>query len=262
MSSGRLWLVGGTSESAKLAAAIAQAHFACTVTVTTEAARSLYPPAPELRVLVGRMNANQLGQFLLQQKIVAVLDASHPYAVEVSRMAIATANQLQIPYLRYERPSVDTQLNTQSLIHLDSFDTLLAGDYLQGQRVLLTIGYRPLQLFRSWQEQSRLFARILPSVTALEAAVAAGFTSDRLISLRPPISAKLEKALWQHWQISLVITKASGTAGGEDIKQSVAIELGIPLIIINRPDIEYPQQTSDLLTALEFCRQSILDFRF
>ena len=255
---GRVWLIGGTRESGELACAIAHTQLSCIITVTTETARSLYPPAPTLEVMVGRLQAEELGQFLHSQKIVAVLDASHPYAVEISQMAIAAANQLQIPYLRYERPTVDTQLNAQSIIDLDSFDTLLAGNYLQGERVLLTVGYRPLPLFLPWQKKSRLFARILPSMTAMDAALAAGFTADRIIALRPPISAELEKALWQHWEISLVVTKASGTAGGEDVKRIVAAELGIPLIVVNRPDVAYPQQTSDLSAALEFCRQHLL----
>jgi precorrin-6A/cobalt-precorrin-6A reductase len=112
-------------------------------------------------------------------------------------------------------------------------------------------------LFSAWQERSILFARILPSVTALEAALAEGFTPDRLIALRPPISFDLEKALWQQWHISLVVTKASGTAGGEDVKRAVAAELGTGLIAIARPEIVYPQQTRELSTALEFCLKAI-----
>ncbi|NJO43414.1 MAG: precorrin-6A reductase, partial [Cyanobacteria bacterium RU_5_0] len=141
--------------------------------------------------------------------------------------------------------------------HLDSFDALLNRDILKGQRVLLTIGYRPLESFRSWQEQSTLFARILPSVTALQAALTAGFTNDRLIALRPPISVELERALWQQWQISLVVTKASGTPGGEDIKRQVAVELGVKLIVIDRPSVAYPQQTSDIQIAIEFCKSHV-----
>lgn len=255
--SGRLWLIGGTQESAHLAAAIAHATLPCTISVTTESARALYPPAPALRVWVGRLTPGDLGEFLRLEQIVAVLDASHPYAVEISQIAIATARERQIPYLRYERPAVDTQLNVPSVIQLDSFNTLIGGNYLHSSRVLLTVGYRPLQLFRPWHDQSTLFARILPSAIALEAAIAAGFTPDRLICLRPPIAAELERALWRHWEISLVVTKASGIAGGEDVKRTVAAQTGIPLIVINRPAVEYPQQTSDLSAALKFCRQYV-----
>lgn len=253
----RIWLIGGTQESRELAIALSQTNLPCTITVTTEPARSLYPLASNLRVLVTRLDINQLEKFITDEKIGAILDASHPYAVEISNGAIASANQLKIPYLRYERLSVDTTKNSSQIIQLDSFNTLINKDYLQGQRVLLILGYRPLPLFHNWQDQATLFARVLPSVTAMEAAIAAGFTPDRIIALRPPVSANLEKALWQHWQISLVVTKASGTPGGEDIKRMVAAELDIPLIVINRPKVDYPQQTSNLSAALEFCHQNL-----
>lgn len=71
--------------------------------------------------------------------------------------------------------------------------------------------------------------------------------------MRPPISADLEKALWRHWQISMVVTKASGASGGEDIKREVADELGVSLVVIEPPLVEYPQVTSDLSEAIEFC---------
>jgi precorrin-6A/cobalt-precorrin-6A reductase len=240
-----------------LAQAIALLELPCSVTVTTAAAETLYPKMPTLGIQVGRLDADQLKQFLHEQQIVAILDASHPYAVEISKMAIEAATAQKIPYLRFERPVVDVQANTSQVISLDSFGTLLAGNYLYKQRVLLTVGYKALSLFRSWQDRSTLFARILPAVTSLEAAIAAGFSSDRVIALRPPVSAELEKVLWRHWDISLVVTKASGVAGGEDIKQSVAAELGIPLIVIARPVVEYPQQTSDFSVALKFCQSHI-----
>lgn len=248
----RLWLIGGTQESAQIAAAIAcNSNVACIISVTTQSARSLYPDAPNLQVRVGRLDNQQLEEFLQQQQIGAVLDASHPYAVEISRNAISICQKLQIPYLRYERPAIDNQQNKR-VIELDSFDTLLAGNYLTATRVLLTIGYRYLPLFQAWQPKATLFARILPSQVALQAALNAGFTSDRLICLRPPISADLERSLWQQWHINLIVSKASGSPGGEDIKRSIAAQLDIPLILVNRPTVAYPQQTSDLAVALEF----------
>ena len=136
---------------------------------------------------------------------------------------------------------------------------MLSGDYLTQQRVLLTIGCKALPQFQSWQSKATLYARVLPKIASLEMAIAAGFNSDRLIAIRPPIDAGMETALWQQWRISLVVTKASGTAGGEDIKRQVATKLGIPLIVIARPQIAYPLQTSQLQAVLAFCRQAIAD---
>ncbi len=248
--------MGGTSESAQLATAIAQAKLACTISVTTVAATALYPAAPELQVVVRTFNFDQLLQFLQADRIVKILDASHPYAVEISQLAIAAARQLQIPYLRFERPvGSSPRYSCCPTISLDSLDALFTGDYLQNQRVLLTIGYKFLAQFAAWQNRATLFARILPSSAALEAALAAGFQSKRLFAIRPPVPLELERALWQHWQISLAVTKASGQPGGEDTKRTVAAELGVPLIVITRPRLLYPRQTSDLSTALEFCHQ-------
>ncbi|MGQ4648385.1 cobalt-precorrin-6A reductase [Lyngbya aestuarii] len=250
---GRLWLIGGTTESATLAREITAVGIPCTVTVTTAAAADLYPQTPKLKVVVGRLDVLELDQFLQEHLITAILDASHPYAVAISQMAIATASERQIPYLRFERPVIDSQPPDSQTIFLESFATLLAGDYLSQHRVLLTVGYKALPLFRDWQEHSTLFARVLPSISSLETATASGFSADRIIALRPPITPELEKALWHQWNISLVVTKASGVAGGEDVKRAVAVQLGIPLIVITRPIVDYPRQTSNLSTALDFC---------
>lgn len=249
----RLWLIGGTQESAQLAQALIRVRLPCVVTVTTEQAQRLYPTEPDLRVVVARFNAQTLPRFLEQESIAAILDASHPFAAEISRLAIAIAPQYHLPYLRFERPApVIAPGPTETWV--ESFEQLLAGNILEGERVLLTVGYRPLPLFAPWQERAALFARILPSVVALQAALEAGFSPDRLVALRPPVPLGLERALWQHWQISQIVTKASGQPGGEETKRQLAAELGVSLIVIARPAIAYPQQTSDLDVALGFCR--------
>ena len=261
----RIWLIGGTGESAKLARALLLVQLPLLISVTTDTARSLYPNSPLLQVWVGRFNLSQIEQFLAEQNIIAVLDASHPYAVEISQNAIAACSQKDIPYLRFERARWgggemgrwgDGEMGGR-LIYLDSFNQLVAGEYLVGERVLFTVGYKVLPLFRDWHERSTLFARLLPATTSIAAALAAGFTQDKLFAMRPPIPLNLERELWRHWQISMVVTKASGTPGGEDVKRQLAAELGVTLVIIEPPIITYPQVTSDLGEAVEFCQQHL-----
>jgi precorrin-6A/cobalt-precorrin-6A reductase len=255
-----IWLIGGTTESVLIAKAIASLNIPFIVTVTTEAAQLLY--AFDTLTEIGCMDLNAMHSFCREKNVRAIVDASHPYAVEVSHNAIATAQAIGISYLRYERNSCKLSVkakSSSSIINLDSWENLLAGDYLTGKRVLLTVGCKALPLFKSWQERATVFARILPQIESLKIALAAGFSSDRLIAIRPPISADLETALWQQWQISLVVTKASGKAGGEEIKRQVANNLNIPLIIIARPKVSYPQQTSCLDRVLAFCRQCTLN---
>lgn len=123
--------------------------------------------------------------------------------------------------------------------------------------MLFTLGYRHLTRFSHLRPSAKLFARILPSAEAIASAEAAGFGASELIALRPPVSLALEKALWQQWNISVVVAKASGTPGGEAVKRQAARSLGVKLILIQRPPIVYPQCTSTVSVALKFCAESL-----
>ncbi|MEO0755380.1 MAG: cobalt-precorrin-6A reductase [Cyanobacteria bacterium J06648_16] len=252
---GKIWLIGGTQESAELARALADRQMACIVTVTTESARMLYPVHPCLTVWVGRLTERTFDDFLHQHRVVGVLDASHPFAQEISAGAIAAVQRQAIPYLRYERPHTPPDSSSTAVVTLPDLDTVFEQGWLVNQRVLLILGYRWLPRFTPWQSQAALYARILPSAIALETALQAGFTPQRLIALRPPISAALEAALWQQWRITTVIAKASGKAGGEPLKRRLARTLGVRLLLLQRPSIDYPRTTTQLSAAVEFCRQ-------
>lgn len=250
-----VWAIGGTSESREIVELLVSRGIPCLVTVTTQSARSLYCASPLLEVRAGCLTPDKLPKFLQQEQIVAIVDASHPYASSISQNAIAASTALNIPYLRYERPN----LKTTGDIAVRSFEELIEGDYLSDRRVLLTVGCKALAYFQSWQERAVLFARVLPAVNSLETAIAAGFSPQRLIALRPPISADLEEALWRQWRIDLVVTKASGRAGGEEIKRSVAAKLAIPLLVVARPSVHYPRQTANLEEVLTFCYQYCIE---
>ncbi|MEM1308849.1 MAG: cobalt-precorrin-6A reductase [Cyanobacteria bacterium P01_H01_bin.153] len=261
----KLWLIGGTQESRQLveqlcvqkSPTVALPHYL--VSVTTEAARSLYPQSPSIQIWVGHLTLAAADKFVAQHGVIAVLDASHPFAVEISKLAIALAKRHHLAYLRYERPIVCApetpwrDLRGRSgFLRLPKLQDVLTQQYLAAERTLLTLGYRQLPQFAPWQSQGTLWARILPSPIALQTALANGFTPDRLIALRPPLSAALETALWQQWRITQVITKASGSAGGQKQKQQIAAELGVRLIQIERPAIAYLQKTDCFDTALQF----------
>lgn len=235
-----LWVIGGTGEAVELASALAAEQIPCLITVTTAAAQRAYRKSTYLKVLVGGLDVAFLEEFVQVQHIGAVLDASHPFAVEISKGAIAAARALNLPYWRYERPALEKPSSTGLIHYMNDLQAVLTPEILLEQRTLLTLGYRWLHHFTPWQSQATLFARILPSPVALEAALKAGFTPDRLIALRPPITAGLERALWQQWAITQVITKASGAPGGEDTKRAVVEQLGLALFILKRPQVDYP----------------------
>ncbi|WP_460194661.1 cobalt-precorrin-6A reductase [Thermosynechococcus sp. FA-CM-4201] len=236
---GTIWLIGGTHESRWIADLILCQGFPCWVSVTTPAASSLYAAHPLLTCHVERLTADRARKLIQQHTIQGIVDASHPFAVDISALAIEISQELGLPYLRFERPNLPQATGTYTDVA-----TLLQSHLLVGERVLLTLGVKQLAAFTPLQRQATLFARILPTVTALEAALAAGFDRQRLIAIFPPVSLELERALWQQWQITTVVTKASGTES-EQIKQTLARELGVKLITLQRPPMVYPRQTSD-----------------
>ncbi|MEB3160154.1 MAG: precorrin-6A reductase, partial [Synechocystis sp.] len=198
MGTPRLWLIGGTGESRELTETLLAQGFFIIVTVTTAIARDAYPVHPRLTVRVGRLTAQEISAFLQTDNIRAIVDASHPFAIQISHLAVTIAQQQTLPYLRFERPPLPI---TDQTIEVPDLATLLTGHYLQQKRVLLTLGANWLSHFEPIQHQAILFARILPHPDSLQTAIAAGFTPDRLIALRPPISEALERALWQQWRI-------------------------------------------------------------
>ncbi|BAQ65462.1 cobalt-precorrin-6A reductase [Geminocystis sp. NIES-3709] len=239
-----IWLIGGTSESVTIAHLLTKQRQDFIVTVTTPNATKLYQSISHYQILVGKLSSSEIASFIRQYKIDLIIDSSHPFAVNISQTVINISEQLQICYIRYERPLIN---NSSSVIYINSIESLLTENSLIYQkRVLLTIGAKFLHLFTNYHQSATLYARILPYSESINQAYQANFSCDRIIALRPPISAQLEKALWQMWNIDIVITKAGGKAGGEDIKQEIAQELNIPLIIIQRPKLNYPLMISSI----------------
>lgn len=245
-----LWLIGGTSDSVKIAKLLCEYNLPYLVSVTTIAAKNLYCHLPQFNCFVGKLQFNEIASFILEHKIQMVIDASHPYATNISKGAIASCENLKIPYIRYERPCF--QVENSAIIKVANIDCILANNYLENKRVLLTIGCQSLSLFKEYHNKATLFARILPYLDSIKIANEAGFSGDRLIAMRPPFSFELEKALWELWGINVVVTKSSGKIGGENIKYEVAKALNMSLIVITRPPINYPFVTSNLDELLTF----------
>ena len=273
MNSGVCWLIGGTSDSAQIARRLSAQAISYVVTVTTPSARKLY--LENAQVWVGKLSPPLAEDFVRRYRVCCIADASHPFASEISEGAIALSQTHHIPYLRYERPTISEPATHSSVIWADSINALVDRPLLQHQRILFAIGYRHLPKFARLRQTSQLFARILPSESAIAGTLAAGFSSKEIVALRPPISLALEIALWQQWNISCVVAKASGqllgdAAGfattssaqpaplqsGEQIKRQAANQLGIQLVLIRRPLVAYPQKTDNVEDIVNFCRIS------
>ncbi|MGK7911930.1 MAG: cobalt-precorrin-6A reductase [Synechococcus sp.] len=255
-----IWLIGGTSESKRMAQCLTDWGYSWRVTVATPSAAQLYTSLPG-QVSAGRLTPSTIDRFLSTHSIRAIIDASHPFATQISQLAIQASQTHHLPYLRYERPSLP--LHPKTLL-LPNFEAVLQPHYLDRQRVFLTTGVKTLHLFADWHQRSHLWARILPGTSSRQQALTAGFPPDRLIQQRLPTrqeqaqhpeeQTERERQLWRSLDISTVVTKEAGAAGAFALKQELALELKVQLIAIARPRMDYPLEIDDVAQAQAFCQ--------
>jgi len=231
-----------------------EAGFAVRATVTrAEACASLFGPlAGAVTVAARGFTEEGLTDFLARGEADVVLDATHPFAVRITRTAHAVCRRLGVPFVRYERPDWEPPPET---CQLGSFAEAAALLPSLGTRVLLTIGAKQLKHFAPWQDRLVLIARILPCVESLQQALAAGFTPDRLLCLRPPFAEEFDRAVLREDRAAVLVTKASGREGGVVEKVLAARDLGLEVVMIRRPEPADIPCVGTLGAAVRACRE-------
>lgn len=235
----KILVLAGTSDAKELAVKIKHTGYAVLATVVTEnAAKSL--SEADLDVNVGRLTAEEMATLIDKEKIVAVVDASHPYAEEASKNAVRAAEIADVAYLRYERES---QVFEDKLITMvdDYAQAAELADQKKGV-IMLTTGSKTLSIFTErllGLPETRLIARMLPRIDNMQKCEQLGMEQKNIVAMQGPFSKELNKALYAHYQVTLMITKESGKVGAVDEKVEAAKEMGIETIMIRRPKMEY-----------------------
>jgi cobalt-factor III methyltransferase len=84
-----------------------------------------------------------------------------------------------------------------------------------------------------------------PDPTLIRRAVELGVPRNHIVAMQGPFSEAFNRALWHDQRIDCVVTKDSGEAGGFSAKLGAAAALGIPLLVIRRPQLAYPRVAAD-----------------
>ncbi len=232
----KLLLFGGTSEEHALLKALAAYPVAITLCVASEYGRALLPRENEkLAVCVGRLEAKQMIAMIHGEEFSCVVDATHPYATEVSANIKLAAAETKIPYLRLLREKSET--GNSIIVPSIQAAAEMVGE-LNGA-VLITTGSKELAAFTQVPDfKKRLYPRVLPTVESIQACLALGFTASHIIAMQGPFSKELNMALMQQFDIKILVTKDGGSAGGFPEKKEAARELGVQLIVLRRPEEE------------------------
>jgi precorrin-6A/cobalt-precorrin-6A reductase len=222
----RVLVLGGSTEASELARRLANdARFETTLSLAGRTAHPRMQPVPTRRGGFGGISG--LAAWLEREAVEAVVDATHPYADQISSHAVAACGQLAIPLATVLRPAWQPQPDDR---WIDVASAEAAADALgpKPQNVFLSIGRLELGAFAS-SPQHRYVARLIepPDDIALPPDL-------RLLFDRGPFDAQAETALLQKERIDVMVSKNSGVAATYS-KIEAARGLGIPVVMISRP---------------------------
>jgi len=232
----RIWLLAGTGDGPRLAAALGRHGWQVTVSVVTAAASRPYAGLGLERITVGPLQGREAIVRSLQSEPAFrwVVDATHPFASQISadlKQACVAADQ---PLLRFERP-----LEFGGTVRLLNGLAGLGRCSLDDQRVFLAIGGRHLPRAHAAAHAAgaEVFARCLPSADGLRQALAAGLPQNHLAVLRPlqgDVPGDIERALCRRWCIDSVVCRQSGGVT-ERLWRDLSGELDLTLLLLRRP---------------------------
>ena len=239
-------ILGGTTEASRLAEAMAAAGLPA---VLSYAGRTESPRLQPVPVRVGGFGgAEGLAGYLKAEGIGRVIDATHPFAAQISRNALAACAAAGVPLLALERPAWQPGPGDCWTM---APDLQAAAALLDGppQRVFLAIGRQHLSAF-SGRPQHHYLLRLVDPPDTLP-------LPDCTVELaRGPFDATGDRALMQRHGITLIVAKnAGGTGAGA--KLTAARDLSLPVILIDRPALPPRQVAATVEEAMRWCHADL-----
>ena len=244
-SENRVLLFGGTTEGRELALWLRDAGIPALSHVATDYGEALLREEA-LPAACGRLDAAEMENLLRTGDFFAALDATHPFATEVSKNIRAAAAAAGVRYYRIlrgegsaseaeEAEERGARLRARGCFHLFASQQE-AADWLAKTEgaVFLATGSKELKAYAALPRE-RLTVRILPGEEALRKAAEAGIRPDHIVAMQGRSSVSLNQALLQQYGAKFLVTKQSGKPGGYLEKLRAAEELGICFVAIRRP---------------------------
>jgi precorrin-6A/cobalt-precorrin-6A reductase len=216
-------ILGGTAEARELAELLIERDFRPTTSMAGVTADPILPPGNIRRGGFG--SPQGMVRFLNGGVFIAIADAAHPFAVNISATAAQAAQKSGIPYLRLERPAW-TPESADQWMEVANFEAAASAIPL-GARVLLTIGHKGLPPFLSRPDISG----IVRTIENLTIAIPGNW---KLVQGRPPYTFESELDLISRENITVLVTKNSGSESTR-AKLDAAREKNIPVILVKRP---------------------------
>jgi len=223
VTAGAVLVLGGTADARALAGALDGAGAAV---VTSLAGRVSAPRLPAGEVRIGGFGgADGLARWLIERRIAAVVDATHPFAAHMAASAHRGCELAGVPLLRLERPGWQERAGDRWLRVPDV--EAAAAAIAPGATVLLALGRQRLAPFAARDDAWFLVRSVEPPAPPLP-------RRHEVVVDRGPFSLDGERALLDRHRIDLVVARDSG-GSATSAKLDAARERGLPVIMVDRP---------------------------
>lgn len=258
-----LMLFAGTTEGRSLCEYLEQSGCTTHVYVATEYGRELLPENDSLIVHTGKLDEQQMYDELKRIKPDIVLDATHPYAEQVTHNIKEACGQAEISYIRVLRECVSECVDGQESDGITYVDTmeeavnLLNSEKYINENILLTTGSKNIPEYMNIDNyRERAYLRLLPTPEMIQKAVDAGFIPAHLIGMQGPSTEEFNEALIRQLNIGVLVTKESGSNGGYEEKIEAVKKTGIEAIVLKRPVEKEGKSLSQVMEYLKEWEQA------
>ena len=223
----------GTTEGYALCEFLAENRVSVYACAATEYGGSLLQENEFLHASAGRLKTEDMEELFRKENPEIVLDATHPYAAEVTKNIRTACESAGVLYQRILRP--EGEKNSEA-IYVESTEEAAA--FLSGTEgnIFLTTGSKELAKFTGIPDyKERLFARVLSIPSVIRSCAELGIEGKHLIGMQGPFSAEINEAMLRQFQCSYLVTKDTGLAGGFPEKMEACQRCGVTPVIIGRP---------------------------
>lgn len=243
-----IWVIGGTKDSRDFLEKIVNSTTDIVVTTATEYGGKLLENLP-VKVVCKKLTYPMMLEFIESEKVDKIVDISHPYAVEVSQNALRASRKKNIEYFRFERGEISFLPKKYS--EFDNIEYLI--DYIEGVEgnILVTLGSNNIPHFSHLKNLSTCYFRILPKWDMVKRCEDVGILPKNIIAMQGPFSKNMNKAMIEQYDIRYLVTKQAGDTGGEREKIEAADEMGVEVVFLTRPNIDYPNCYNEIDELVE-----------
>ena len=261
----KIWIFGGTTEGRLLAEYCSREKIEAWVSVASEYGEELLQEElmesgnagnPDLnhntclakknlktvqassviKVLRGRMDRYQMEEFIRNQGIHLVIDATHPHARLVSEEIQEACGRTGVRLERCLRAEGE-QKKARDWVEVDSIQEAVSFLSSVSGVIFATTGSKELEaLCQIPDYQKRVYARVLPTSNVLKKCEKLGITGSHLIAMQGPFSTEMNTLFLRQTKAEWLLTKDSGRAGGFQEKVEAARENGTRVVVIRRPE--------------------------